>query len=383
PLKEHAQLLHAQRPDLYKDANHKPELAVALTPFEALLGFRSPRQIASFVQGVPELLEIVGSECLSDLVSVSQLVEDEDSAGIAIKAAYQKLMRTDEEKVASLVNHLRDRLLQGEQLQFSVPDHINLSELADVFIRLSTQFPGDVGCFSLFFLNYIKLKTGQAVFLEANLPHAYLSGDCVECMSCSDNVVRAGLTPKYKDVDCLLNMLQYEPRTADDLIFPGESRPVELPAVGPWLSDAEITSRLPTPQVIRFAPPVEDFAVDKLLIPPSCRAFELLPIPCASILVFITGSGFLQQIPLKLADDTAEKVSSSSNTNSSGFPVDTQPAGRVHHVLEFTRGTVVFIGAGISCCIWQFPKDQAPNDSPDACLAFRAFINIDQFQPDQ
>ncbi|KAF6773618.1 hypothetical protein AHF37_07237 [Paragonimus kellicotti] len=263
PTKEHAQLLHAQRPDLYKDANHKPELAITLTPFEALLGFRSLKHIASFVQGVPELLEIVGNDCLSDLISVSQLVEDEDSAGIAIKAAYQKLMRTDEEKVASLVNQLRDRLLQGEQLQFSVPDHINLSELADVFIRLSTQFPGDVGCFSLFFLNYIKLETGQAVFLEANLPHAYLSGDCVECMACSDNVVRAGLTPKYKDVDCLLNMLQYEPRTAEDLIFPGESRPVELPAVGPWLSDAEITSRLPTPQVIRFAPPVEDFAVDK------------------------------------------------------------------------------------------------------------------------
>ncbi|KAA3672980.1 mannose-6-phosphate isomerase [Paragonimus westermani] len=338
PPKEHAQLLHARRPDLYKDANHKPELAIALTPFEALLGFRSPKHIASFVQGepmgcVPELLEVVGNECLSDLVSVSQLVEDEDNASIAIKAAYQKLMRTDEQKVACLVNQLRDRLLQGEQLQFSVPDNINLSELADVFIRLSTQFPGDVGCFSLFFLNYIKLETGQAVFLEANLPHAYLSGDCVECMACSDNVVRAGLTPKYKDVDCLLSMLQYDPRTADDLIFPGESRPVELPAAGPWLSDTEITSRLPTPQVTRFAPPVEDFAVDKLLIPPSCRAFELLALPCASILVFITGSGFLQHIPPKLANDTAEKQSVSINTNSSGFPVDAQAAGRVHQVL--------------------------------------------------
>ncbi|GAA51973.1 mannose-6-phosphate isomerase [Clonorchis sinensis] len=50
PTKEHAQLLHRQRPDLYKDPNHKPELAIALSPFEALLAFRPSVEIAAFVQ---------------------------------------------------------------------------------------------------------------------------------------------------------------------------------------------------------------------------------------------------------------------------------------------------------------------------------------------
>ena len=66
--------------------------------------------------------------------------------------------------------------------------------------RLLQQYPGDVGIFSAWLLNHIVLADGEAVFLPANEPHAYLQGDCVECMACSDNVVRAGLTPKWKDV---------------------------------------------------------------------------------------------------------------------------------------------------------------------------------------
>ena len=60
------------------------------------------------------------------------------------------------------------------------------------------------------------------MFLKANLPHAYLSGDCVECMACSDNVVRAGLTPKFMDVPTLCQMLNYEPKSADANKFTAE-----------------------------------------------------------------------------------------------------------------------------------------------------------------
>lgn len=34
--------------------------------------------------------------------------------------------------------------------------------------------------------------------------------DIIECMATSDNVVRAGLTPKLRDVDTLIEMLTYE-----------------------------------------------------------------------------------------------------------------------------------------------------------------------------
>lgn len=41
PNKELAGILHKARPDLFKDTNHKPEMALALTEFEALCGFIS------------------------------------------------------------------------------------------------------------------------------------------------------------------------------------------------------------------------------------------------------------------------------------------------------------------------------------------------------
>ena len=76
-------------------------------------------------------------------------------------------------------------------------------------MRLEREYPNDIGCFCPFLLNYITLAPGDAVFLGANEPHAYLQGDCIECMACSDNVVRAGLTPKYMDRDTLSAMLTY------------------------------------------------------------------------------------------------------------------------------------------------------------------------------
>lgn len=48
--------------------------------------------------------------------------------------------------------------------------------LADLVIRLHDQFPGDIGVFCSFMLNYVKLEKGEAVFLGAGEPHAYVSG---------------------------------------------------------------------------------------------------------------------------------------------------------------------------------------------------------------
>ena len=55
-----------------------------------------------------------------------------------------------------------------------------------------------------------QLAPGEAVFIGPNVAHAYLEGDLVECMANSDNVVRAGLTRKFKDVERLLAMLDYQ-----------------------------------------------------------------------------------------------------------------------------------------------------------------------------
>jgi len=77
-------------------------------------------------------------------------------------------------------------------------------------LQLEKQYPADIGVISAFFLNYVKLNPGEALYLGANEPHAYLHGECIECMATSDNVVRAGLTPKHLDIQTLCSMLTYK-----------------------------------------------------------------------------------------------------------------------------------------------------------------------------
>lgn len=46
----------------------------------------------------------------------------------------------------------------------------------DLLLRLHSQYPGDIGCFTIYFLNLVRLEPGEAMFLGANEPHAYLHG---------------------------------------------------------------------------------------------------------------------------------------------------------------------------------------------------------------
>ncbi|KAK3913864.1 Mannose-6-phosphate isomerase [Frankliniella fusca] len=260
PNKEHAEKLHRERPDIYKDPNHKPELAIALTPFEALCGFRPIQQIKGFLDRIPELRTIIG-EAASNL-------QASDEAGIqsALRECFQALMTCPAEIIQ-------------EQLSLLVERHSTLDESsrslehASLIAKLTSEFPGDVGCFCVYFLNYLILKPGEALYLGPNEPHAYLSGDCVECMACSDNVVRAGLTPKYIDVNTLCSMLTYNCEEADQKRF----QPVAL----------DTYTQL-------FSPPVPDFAVAKIEIPAETSSYDIGPRSSASILLAVSGSGCAQ-----------------------------------------------------------------------------------------
>lgn len=73
PDKALAKVLNAKFPNIYKDDNHKPEMAIALTPFEALCGFRKPADIIQYLESFPELSNIVGSDGLYSLfINVNQ-----------------------------------------------------------------------------------------------------------------------------------------------------------------------------------------------------------------------------------------------------------------------------------------------------------------------
>ena len=101
-------------------------------------------------------------------------------------------------------------------LMISLSIHIRtLTDKEQLVLSQERQYQEDVGVLAALFFNYVKLSPGEALYIGANEPHAYLSGECIECMATSDNVVRAGLTPKYKDIQTLCSMLTYKQVSVD------------------------------------------------------------------------------------------------------------------------------------------------------------------------
>lgn len=124
------------------------------------------------------------------------------------------------EQIRNLIQRLRVRSticggaeeqeqLKRQKVMKSLHPGPKLSIIEDVVFRLHNDYPGDRGIFGPLLLNYLRLSPGECFFMGPNEPHAYISGDCIECMALSDNVVRAGLTPKFKDISTLCNMLHY------------------------------------------------------------------------------------------------------------------------------------------------------------------------------
>ncbi|KAK1126647.1 hypothetical protein K0M31_004274 [Melipona bicolor] len=258
PDKEKAKQLHQQYPTIYKDANHKPELAIALTPFEALCGFRPIREIQEFLKILPELRAVIGVDKVFKFMTTDEADDTE-----ALKTCFHSLMTCDPGLISLQLRKLLDRLSNlDESLRQTL--HASLLE------RLYSDFPGDVGCFGIYFFNFITMQPGEAIYLPPNEPHAYLSGDCIECMACSDNVVRAGLTPKLKDVPTLIEMLRYT------------CEPISAKRFQPSRED-ECTEV--------FRPSVPDFAVAKITIPPGRPSYNIIPRSTASVLIIVNGKG--------------------------------------------------------------------------------------------
>jgi len=270
PNKKEAEFLHKTAQDVYKDPNHKPELAIALTGFEALVGFRKLEEITHFINSIPQLGGLVGDikKGYLNLISEEQRVS-------ALKVCYKTIMLSSQEKITGAISSLVSDFHNGKAVEYLTEKHAHLAEL---FLRLNTQYPNDVGCFSVFLLNRVFLNPGEAIFLAANIPHAYISGTCIECMACSDNVIRAGLTPKYKDIETLISMVNYSSFSVDDLKYKCESIPS--------ISDS-ITCDL-------FSPPIPDFAVERISAMPS-SIFHAISTEChvPSIILVIEGTGIL------------------------------------------------------------------------------------------
>ncbi|WP_328888738.1 mannose-6-phosphate isomerase, class I [Streptomyces sp. NBC_00316] len=184
----------------YKDANHKPELICALTPFDGLCGFRRPSEAA-------EAMSALGVDSLKPYVDLLGAHPEE----AALREVLTAILTADPAEMA-------------ETVTAAATAAERLGGAHAPYARIAHHFPGDPGVIAAMLLNYVQLQPGEALFLGAGVPHAYLGGLGVEIMANSDNVLRCGLTPKHIDVPELLSIVRFE---ATD---PGILRPEASPS---------------------------------------------------------------------------------------------------------------------------------------------------------
>ena len=163
----------------YQDSNQKAEMVYALTPMTAMCGFRSLDEMKKLLEiAVPNLFK----EYISELGSISEL--------------FDAIYRLDSDKLS----FGEAELLKNSSM---LPDDVKA-----LVLELGDRYFGDPGVFSPLLLNIIHLDVGQAVYLKPRILHAYIYGNGVELMNNSDNVLRAGLTPKHVDLDELEKVME-------------------------------------------------------------------------------------------------------------------------------------------------------------------------------
>ena len=158
-------------------------MTIAVTPFDGLCGFRPLAEITHFLTTVPSLRRLVGDSTAKEFESsvkgkeTSDLPDDTQNNKKALQTAFSALMNNDKSAVASAAKDLvASAKSDGESFAGGGGPSNGGKELADLVVRLNSQFEGDIGLFVLFFLNYVKLEIGEAMFLKADDIHAYLSG---------------------------------------------------------------------------------------------------------------------------------------------------------------------------------------------------------------
>ncbi|KAI1274983.1 RmlC-like cupin domain-containing protein [Xylaria sp. FL0933] len=201
PNKELAAKLREKDPESFTDANHKPEIAVALSKFEVFAGFKPLDEVAP----------------LFKLEPLKRFIPDgtDKWTNETLREVTRNLLKLDPDTVRSIQNDLC--LVSRER-------YGNAAYILDLLPRLQDQYgPKDAGSLvALLCMNYMIFKPGDAIFIPADGIHAYLSGDIVECMARSNNVLNVGFCPPAdrNNVDTFANTLTFKAHSKDDVILP-------------------------------------------------------------------------------------------------------------------------------------------------------------------
>ncbi|MFJ4866741.1 mannose-6-phosphate isomerase, class I [Streptomyces sp. NPDC088748] len=232
----------------YKDPNHKPEMICALTAFDGLCGFRPPLDAA-------ELLAGLAVDSLKPYVDLLRAHPEE----AALREMLTAVLTADRVEMAHTVHEVAAAVtrLGGPYAPYATLVH---------------HFPGDPGVIAAMLLNHVRLQPGEAMFLGAGVPHAYIDGLGVELLANSDNVLRAGLTPKHVDVAELLRIAKFEPGEPNLLRPEGDGEEV-------------------------YETPIDEFRLSRFLLAPG-GASRVLPHETPQILLCTAGSPHVGELTL-------------------------------------------------------------------------------------
>ncbi|GAA5148655.1 mannose-6-phosphate isomerase, class I [Microbacterium pseudoresistens] len=241
----------------YRDANHKPELIVALSDrFEALCGLRP-------LQGTRALLDLIRPT--PGVVRLREALDGGVDDAASLRAALRwALAEASAAEIADVI----------DAVAAAADAHDDLAFVAGI----AAHYPGDAGVVVALLMNHVVLSRGEAVFLRAGLLHAYVAGLGVEIMAASDNVLRGGLTPKRIDVPELLAIV--------------DTVPGVVPVLG--AEDAEAAVR-------EYPVPVPDFALRRVRVGAEPRALEVRApsmVLATAGTVRVTGSGSTLDAPV-------------------------------------------------------------------------------------
>ena len=210
---------------LYRDPHAKPEVVVALEPFDMLCGFREPAESV-------ELLGRLGAGHLGPVAT-------------ALAAGGPEALRHAAEALRAMGPDDRARATEEVVAGAAAVTDGGFAGACAWLARLGRDHPGDIGVLFAVLMSHRRLEPLEACFLPARTLHAYLRGTGVEVMGNSDNVLRAGLTPKHVAVDELLGILDFR-----------ASKPPVL--AGPGLADGGS----PREPAWSYPVPTAEFAVD-------------------------------------------------------------------------------------------------------------------------
>ncbi|MCL2293701.1 MAG: mannose-6-phosphate isomerase, class I [Spirochaetes bacterium] len=200
----------------YKDKNHKPELIYTLTDFYLMKGFRDYKEICSNLSKFsPLFLESAGEKIKKQTASVSP-------GGKRTKKLFKYLLSIDKNNIQKIIN---------QALNICKKKHGIISDTINKFYSV---YGYDPGVLAPLFMNTLKVKPHNALFLPSGELHSYISGTGFEIMANSDNVLRCGLTTKYVDKKGLFKIGVFKKSSLDKGII----KPKAKKNVKKYITDA-------------------------------------------------------------------------------------------------------------------------------------------------